>query len=553
MAFGNSIKLGNIEENWLFQFGFYNGDAHGNGDGGWSDVTQADGTANLCKGAISDAAATSIDVDDSSVFTDGDFIKINDGSNPEIVKVNGTPPDADTINVIRGQYGTSATTHSDNAELIWELFTPMAFADWTGTYGLLYPGVVLNRPSIRESIDLAAGTAKTSNLSLTIVNYPFRGDFISNELFGGTRLYINHEVRVLSVINDDGAFRIGVFRLSGIETDGDTVNLSLTSHRPWDFIEVPQAKTTNTQVYLPIVYGDFTTVTDSYWSTIGSTSGATVTQNDTDDFGVTGLTDIASLTNQKYHPCPFLESVGGFHYYASGITSETDSQAAYYDSGTSKFFPINTSENDKITTTVSYDGGYAIKVDEFLERAMIFRPTTTPTYNTSVSGYAVAINYLEFTNIANAFDGNAGTYAELAGDSRSSSEFDLTQIEYNLNTPDGDYVNKRLYVVWSLDVTESEGGQGFYLGSDAGLTGGSVVGITGSGLTTTQTKRMTYTTSVGNVGTHNLRAAWYVDGSDGIAATLKIYDFFIAVEMKTADDKPPDEVYIGGGGLETSW
>ena len=42
MAFGNAIKKSNIVENWLFQFGYFNGDAQGNGDGGFSAITQAD-------------------------------------------------------------------------------------------------------------------------------------------------------------------------------------------------------------------------------------------------------------------------------------------------------------------------------------------------------------------------------------------------------------------------------------------------------------------------------------------------------------------------------
>ena len=48
MAYGDSIGLGNITENWLFEFGFYNGDAQGNGDGGFSAVTQSSsGAANI--------------------------------------------------------------------------------------------------------------------------------------------------------------------------------------------------------------------------------------------------------------------------------------------------------------------------------------------------------------------------------------------------------------------------------------------------------------------------------------------------------------------------
>ena len=116
MAFGTSIKLSNIRENWLFQFGFSNGDAEGKGEGGFDIIKASNGSNNLLKGAISSSSATSIDVDDSSVFIVGDFIKINDGSNPEIIKITGIT-DSDTITATRGQLGTSATTHSDDGKL----------------------------------------------------------------------------------------------------------------------------------------------------------------------------------------------------------------------------------------------------------------------------------------------------------------------------------------------------------------------------------------------------------------------------------------------------
>ena len=75
MAFGTSIKLGNIKENWLFQFGYFNGDAQGNGDGGFTAVTQANGNPNLINnGSNINDSQTDIDVDDGTVFTVGDHI-----------------------------------------------------------------------------------------------------------------------------------------------------------------------------------------------------------------------------------------------------------------------------------------------------------------------------------------------------------------------------------------------------------------------------------------------------------------------------------------------
>jgi hypothetical protein len=55
------------------------------------------------------------------------------------------------------------------------------------TYGSnFYHGVILNKPSIRESIDLKKSVSKTSNMSLNIVDFNYKGSAVSTELFGGT-------------------------------------------------------------------------------------------------------------------------------------------------------------------------------------------------------------------------------------------------------------------------------------------------------------------------------------------------------------------------------
>ena len=150
----SSAIVGNVVENWIIQLGFFNGDAQGEGEGGWDAVLQADGSANETKVAVTDAAATSVDVDDSSVFTDGDYIKIDN----EILKVNGAPPDSDTINVIRGQMSTTAATHLINKQIYWNNFLPVAFGDTT-VDDVFYRGIITNRPSIRTSFDLASSIA----------------------------------------------------------------------------------------------------------------------------------------------------------------------------------------------------------------------------------------------------------------------------------------------------------------------------------------------------------------------------------------------------------
>ena len=59
-----------------------------------------------------------------------------------------------------------------------------------------YRGVVLNKPSIRESIDLVNSTAQTSNISVSFVDYLFKGEKVSKALYNGSLAYLNHFANV---------------------------------------------------------------------------------------------------------------------------------------------------------------------------------------------------------------------------------------------------------------------------------------------------------------------------------------------------------------------
>jgi len=60
-------------------------------------------------------------------------------------------------------------------------FLYLAFQDETYSSDF-YEGAILNKPSIRESINLANSTAKTGNISITIADYDYNGSPISEEL-----------------------------------------------------------------------------------------------------------------------------------------------------------------------------------------------------------------------------------------------------------------------------------------------------------------------------------------------------------------------------------
>jgi hypothetical protein len=249
MAYPTEIKIGNITENWLFQFGYFNGDAQGNGDGAFSPVTQANGNPNLLDEAL-DSSETGIDVDDGTVFVVGDFIKVDN----EIMKV--TAISTNTLTVEREKLGTSASTHTNDTQIYWNNFLGLSFED-TQVDGTFYFGAITNNPSLRESIDLTQGTAKSSNATVNIPDFTYKGEKISKELFGGTNKYINQEVRVFAVINGQSPNRIQTFRLTDIKFNGHTLSLSLVTSRPWDFLSIPQRKTERNN-YFPVAYGLYT-------------------------------------------------------------------------------------------------------------------------------------------------------------------------------------------------------------------------------------------------------------------------------------------------------
>ena len=350
MAFGTSIRLSNIKENWLFQFGFSNGDTDGNGAGGF-DIVKASSTAggnnNLLRGAISSSSATSIDVDDSRIFSVGDYIKINDGSNPEIVKITSISA-LDSINVTRGQLGTSATTHSDDGKLYWNNFLGFAFTDTTyeGTY---YRGVITNKPSIRESLDVLKGTTKTSNVSITIPDFDYSGAKISKELFGGTKVYVNQEVKVFCQINDDTPTQIGSFRLVDISSNGDSLNLSLQNKTPWDYITIPNTETYG-GVKAPVIYGEYT-------------------PNSTNTF----------MTGRKLYPAPRTNKVGRNIYYISA-NDISGSLPHYYDEGLDMFVRLNyTNDSENRADGI---GEKSVPVDHTFDRGTyLFRPQSLHQYD----------------------------------------------------------------------------------------------------------------------------------------------------------------------------
>ena len=367
MAYGDSIGLGNITENWLFQFGFYNGDTDGNGDGGFSAVTQTNGTANQLKVANTNASLGEFNVDDSSVFVAGDFLKVDN----EIVKVTSIT-NADTIAIVRGQLGTTKATHSINAQIYWNNFFPMAFSDilHDATY---YRGVIINRPSIRSSINLKKSTSKTGNMRISIPDFDYNGSPISQELYGGTRSYINYEVRAFCRINQDSLHQIGTFRLTDISTDGNKINLSLTSSQPWDLLTAPQVKSNAPQnVYKPLAYGTYE-----------------------------GNTSSSKTEKIKVFPIPVIQTDAGKIFCAMHKTISDGTVVIDFYDKTSDLFPVLTADSN----TATVYGIDTIGVNLELERTFRLFPSS---FISSTNWNNGANIITDDSNFAHLEDGSSG-------------------------------------------------------------------------------------------------------------------------------------------------
>ena len=220
----------------------------------------------------------------------------------------------------------------------------LSFKDTTESSNFYY-GVILNKPSIRESIDLKSSTARTSNISITIPDFKYNGENISKELYGGSNQYINQEVTVKSQVNGATPRQIGAFRLTEISSDGNKIKLSLSSRKPWDFISTPAVKSPLGNTF-PISYGDFTVNT----STVASP-----------DF----------CESKSLFPAP-LEKVENDDFIALNVKNATGGKLHFYDKSADIFVPLD----DINDNSIALGDGFANVTDIDLHRKYKVRPNS---------------------------------------------------------------------------------------------------------------------------------------------------------------------------------
>jgi len=263
-----------------------------------------------------------------------------------------------------------------------------------------YHGVILNKPSIRESVDLANSTSKSGNISINIPDFSYQGSPISEELFGGSNHYINQVVSVHSTVNGQTPIQIGSFRLIDISSDGTKLSISMTSHRPWDFISIPQTKTSDKNIYFPISYGDFT-------------PNATAR-------------DYRAVKTLR--PMPVNEFRGTQLYSLIGLEDVTsNAYPHYYDKSFDRFIPVSEDGSYNFDTNAdSYQGGFAVQAHYELEKRITFKPVET----TSSTGWESPDYAFDDADANEEINPASADFTQtLTGQTSKTIKFQMPQIE----------------------------------------------------------------------------------------------------------------------------
>ena len=402
-------------------------------------------------------------------------------------------------------------------------FIGLSFSDTT-VDSVFYYGSVLNRPSIRESVDLQKSVAKTTNLSITIPNFNYNGSDISTQLLNrsGSTHYLNYPVKIYSQLNSATALSdcLQVFngRLRYVSLSGDKIQLQIVSERPWDNIDIPNSPS-DTGVFPPIVYGDF----------VGN-----------------ALSDF--MTDKKVYPSPRTSLAAGNAYYLSA-KSESSSVLNYYDNRGDMFVYLEPDQN----ATATRDGKDAFVVKNYFNRTYKFRPPAVA----SGSG---------FTDPSRSINGNLSNFATITHTDSSS-----TSLKLELPGASGRFTSAYLYIKADIELTsfsdtteikltESSFGSDTTLITRLGDTHGT--GTTSIDLSTSTNIKASIQSN-GNQLPEFLELKFTSSSLGSVNATCKIYEVYLVLEVKVDTTNEPDaaaeseqridEIYSGNDGLTASW
>ena len=412
----------------------------------------------------------------------------------------------------------------------------LAFSDVIDS-NIFYHGVVSKRGlKIRESLDLASSKAKTSNITLTIPDFNYKGKRISELLLFSSDYFLNQVVIVYSKINNQTKVELGSFRLSNISLSGDNLNLNLTAHRPFDLISVPQTRTQTRNIFVPLVYGAYTP------------NNSKISSQD------------YCFGKELFPAVPL-----GTGSQASGLIhkslSNADARPHIYEKSLDAFIPVTDSSNNYNDSSFTFDGANIIAEGSRIFRGFKCKPISVhPDNNWG-------------TTPENAFDGTSDNTGSFASEIRTITTSTTTATDsLVLTCPEisGKITELEMVVHYSLQTTVS---------TDVIFNFSATLKNSTLGRSDTIVQRTTDgTTSARNSSTIDMTSSLennqmpekiiidlvsaYVSGSGTCAVTAKVFDvrLFLKVNNDPTDDPvgakkiiEDTKLYCGADGLTETY
>jgi hypothetical protein len=429
-----------------------------------------------------------------------------------------------------------------------------------GSGATQYHSLITSIPSIRENIDLVQSSSKVGNISVTCVNGQLSNHSnatLAEEIYGGTRKYINRDVVVQSRV---GGYTNTIYtgRLKSVTLQNqDVVSIEISARTPIDFLKIPEY-TSLAGNFFPILYGEGTPIT----STVSSPQF--IQYSPAKCFPVM----VDTLNNGQYN-CLAHKAVtdGKLHYPLKDSFSST---------GFPLFVPLDdvqdSSTNDYEGTVDSNKNILFTALD--LHRAYLLRPVQdiTPTHTKGLP-----------TNTGNFYDNDDSTFSSWAVtlDQVSSSTTTET-LKYEINDiekEEHEIQECKLYIKWG--VTNYDETPGLVLNANLKVSptyGGSSNTVVINTESDNRTAAYESAIDLLSTGTFTDANGQIPDSLDIIfegfgsappgesdspgSLTFNVYDFYLEITTKVTDtDNLANssavtgikKLYTGADGLHKSW
>ena len=392
-------------------------------------------------------------------------------------------------------------------------FQAYSFFDQT-INSIAYNGIILNNPTIRESIDVFNSRSRISNLSITLDN---SGNEAETLLFG-SNYYLNGDVKIFSnlqsgtIANFNNIPQIYFGRLESLDHDDASITLTIVAKRPWDNIVIPNTYS-NEKVLAPLVYGNYT----------GNDSAFPKTGTD------------------NWYPAPFTNSDSNGANYVTGTTAATSLNPSKYLKNYDGFVPYF--GNPSNTRTVS-----GVEVVEIDQRGL-YTTQLSPNANSQTSSGSDITE----TNMSNIYDQDESTFGTVSIDAilGGSGSVNQTHVEaFTIPQTGEDSLINLKYQVTQLDQTGTMSNGAVQIqiqtsgGNSSTVTKTAVMG-------SAATLQFSVSSAVTTISV-SLQFTGSASGSGTLSMDVKLFELF-APENKSDDEV--DVVYVEADGFpaNSSW